>query len=54
MTRSATVKIKDGCGTDQLTCVESNGGVAVNIQDDLTTLVKFNIIAEGHIVTNCS
>jgi hypothetical protein len=27
------IKIKDGCGTDQLACVESNGGLAVNIQD---------------------
>lgn len=25
--------IKDGCGTDQLACVEANGGLAVNIQD---------------------
>jgi hypothetical protein len=27
------LNIKDGCGTDQLACVETNGGLAVNVQD---------------------
>lgn len=28
--------IKDGCGTDQAACVEENGGLAVNVQDQHT------------------
>jgi len=30
------ISIKDGCGTEQLACVEANGGLAVNIQDQTT------------------
>ena len=33
MSRFEEMVIKDGCGTDQLACVETNGGLAVNIQD---------------------
>lgn len=36
MSRFEEMTIRDGCGTDQLVCVEPNGGMAVNIQDQHT------------------
>jgi hypothetical protein len=33
MSRFEEMAIKDGCGTEQLACVDPNGGLAVNIQD---------------------
>jgi hypothetical protein len=39
MSQFGDLKIKDGCGTDQLACVESNGGLAVNIQDQHSEVI---------------
>ena len=36
--------IKDGCGTDQLACVESNGGLAVNVQDQHTKALDLKFL----------
>lgn len=33
MSRFEEIVLKDGCGTETLACVEPNGGLAVNIQD---------------------
>ena len=38
------IMLKDGCGTEQLACVESNGGLAVNIQDQHTRAIDLKFI----------
>lgn len=46
MSRFEEIVIKDGCGTDQLMCVESNGGAAVNIQDQTSEPIDAYFVRE--------
>jgi hypothetical protein len=46
MTELRQIFIKDGCGTDQLACVESNGGLAVNIQDQTSETIDAYFVRE--------